>query len=118
MAANRNLSTEKKLTPEILQRFAQRFKGELILPEDRGHSRVRRVWNYLVNQYPQIIVHRTDSDDVILVVELARNHHELSAAVRAGGHSFAGYGICDNGIVIDLSPMKQTGVDPAMKLAE
>ena len=44
-------------------------------------------------------------------IEFARSH-DLLIAVRSGGHSFAGHGTCDGGMVIDLSPMKRLEIDP------
>ncbi len=108
-------STQRMLSLQTLRRFEKQFRGELILPAHRGYSRARRVWNHAVNRYPQIIVRCITSDDVIRAIELAHSH-KLTTAVRAGGHSFAGHGVCDSGIVIDLSLMKQASIDPGMKL--
>lgn len=114
--ANRRV-TEKTLTSQSLKRFAEQFGGAIILPEDRRYSHARRVWNYAVNRRPQLIVYCTSPDDVLRAVEFARSS-ELRTAIRAGGHSFAGHGVCDNGIVIDLSPMKRAAIDPAAKLIQ
>ncbi|HEX4211670.1 MAG TPA: FAD-dependent oxidoreductase [Candidatus Binataceae bacterium] len=51
-------------------------------------------------------------DDVRHSVEFARRY-DLPLAIRAGGHSFAGHGVCDDGIVIDLSLMKRASIDPS-----
>jgi FAD/FMN-containing dehydrogenase len=113
--ASRQPRVEKILNLPILRRFAEQFRGEIIFPENRRYSRARRVWNYAVNRYPQLIACCTGSDDVLRTIELAR-HSGLRAAVRAGGHSFAGHGVCDDGIVIDLSPMKRATIDPMAQL--
>jgi FAD/FMN-containing dehydrogenase len=105
----------KILTPSILRRFAKGFKGPIIRPEDARYPHARRVWNHAVNRYPQLIARCTDDNDVIRAVELARNY-DLLAAIRAGGHSFAGYGVCEGGIVIDVSPMKTATISPAAQL--
>lgn len=98
-----------------LRHFAEHFEGEIILPEDRRYSRARRVWNHAVNRHPELIARCTCLGDVIRAVHLARESN-LLAAVRAGGHSFAGHGVCDDGMVIDLSLMTQATIDPLSKL--
>ncbi len=107
--------SRKKLTKTILSRFAAHFEGDLILPENRLYSRARRVWNHAIDQYPQLIARCRNSDDIIRAVQLARDYN-LLPAVRGGGHSFAGHGVCDGGIVIDLSALKQTIIDPVRRM--
>ncbi|MBV8358069.1 MAG: FAD-binding oxidoreductase [Deltaproteobacteria bacterium] len=114
---SRPLRAQNKLTQRALRRFAECFKGEIILPKDPRYSRARRVWNHAINRYPQLIARCTNSDDVIRAIQLARDY-ELIAAVRAGGHSFAGHGVCDGGIVIDLSLMTQAAIDPERKFIQ
>jgi hypothetical protein len=53
---------------------------------------------------------------VIAAVNLAREH-DLPLAVRCGGHNLAGNGVCDDGLVIDLSRMKGVRVDPTARTA-
>jgi hypothetical protein len=92
--------------------FARSLTGEVVLPGDRSYGKLRRVSNHAVNKYPAIIVRCADLKDVQLAVEFARDKGLLTA-VRSGGHSFAGHGVCDDGIVIDLSAMKRVHIDPA-----
>jgi FAD/FMN-containing dehydrogenase len=54
--------------------------------------------------------------DVIAAVTFAREQ-DLSVAVRSGGHSFAGYGTADGGIVVDLSRMREIEIDPVTRIA-
>jgi FAD/FMN-containing dehydrogenase len=54
----------------------------------------------------------SDAEDVIRAIGFA-GENELLIALHGGGHSFAGYGVCDAGIVIDLSPIKQAIINPA-----
>ena len=92
--------------------FASSLTGEVVLPRDRNYGKLRRVSNQAVNKHPAIIVRCADRKDVQLAVKFARDKGLLTA-VRSGGHSFAGHGVCDDGIVIDLSAMKRVQIDPA-----
>ena len=91
--------------------FAKSLTGEVVLPHDRRYGKLRRVSNHAVNMRPAIIVRCANSKDVQLAVEFARDK-DLITAVRSGGHSFAGHGVCDDGLVIDLSLMKRAWIDP------
>jgi FAD/FMN-containing dehydrogenase len=106
---------KRTLSQRNLRHFAEQFKGEIILPTDRRYSHARRVWNHAINQYPQLIARCINPEDVIRAIQFAGDN-QLLVAVRAGGHSFAGHGVCDGGIVIDLSPMTQVTIDPMSKL--
>lgn len=52
--------------------------------------------------------------DTIACVNFARNNNIL-LAIRGGGHNAGGLGICDDGLVIDLSLMKDIKIDTAAK---
>lgn len=103
------------LSSESIRKFAESIAGEIIVPDDKRYQKVRRVWNRAVNKHPAVIALCANVDDVRRAIEFAR-HNELLTAVRAGGHSFAGYGVCDRGMVIDLSLMKHAAIDPGRKL--
>src|SRR3981081_1879801 len=78
-------------------------KGPVIAPGDAGYDAARTVFYGGIYQRPALLVRAADSTDVSAVVALARGTG-LALAVRGGGHSLAGYGVCDGGIVLDLSP--------------
>ncbi|QSB14937.1 FAD-binding oxidoreductase [Natronosporangium hydrolyticum] len=85
--------------------------GEVI---DRAHpeyDRARQVWNGLIDRYPAVIARCTGAADVVAAVGAAREFHP-PVSIRGGGHQIAGSAVCDNGLVIDLSPMKGVAVDP------
>jgi hypothetical protein len=94
-----------------IAKLARALTGEVVLPGDRRYPKLRRVRNQAVNKRPAVIVRCANQKDVQLAVEFARGK-ELLTAVRSGGHSFAGHGVCEGGIVIDLSSMKRTQIDP------
>jgi hypothetical protein len=94
-----------------IAKLARALTGEVVLPGDRRYPKLRRVRNQAVNKRPAVIVRCANQKDVQLSVEFARGK-ELLTAVRSGGHSFAGHGVCEGGIVIDLSSMKRAQIDP------
>jgi FAD binding domain len=104
------------INPTILQNFKAHLHGELIAPGDVLYESARRVWNGMINTYPALIARCINVGDVVSAVQFARSQH-LEVAVRGGGHSFAGNGTCDGGLVIDLSPMKRVQVDPVKRTA-
>ena len=101
----------KPLQEAAIQGFAADFRGEIIRRGDDGYDAVRAVFNAMFDRHPALIACCTGVADVIAAVNFAREN-ELVVAVRGSGHSVPGYGVCDGGIVIDLSPMKGIRVDP------
>ena len=87
------------------------IKGSVITPLDAEYEHLRRVWNHDIDKRPQLIVRCSLEDDIRYALEFARTHN-LPIAIRGGGHSFAGHGTCQDGIVINLSTMKRLRVDP------
>ena len=87
------------------------FSGQLIGPEDADYAEARKVYNAMIDRRPALIARSTSAGDVAEVVRFARNH-QLDLAVRGGGHNGAGLGTVDDGVVIDLSPLRQVQVDP------
>jgi hypothetical protein len=81
---------------------------------DVGYDEARTVWNGMFDRLPAVIARCAGVDDVVAAVNFAREHG-LLIAVRGGGHSAVGYGTCDDGLVIDLSPMKGIEIDPAAR---
>jgi FAD/FMN-containing dehydrogenase len=106
----------RRIDARLVEKFTASLKGHAILPDDQPYPRARRVWNHAVNLYPEIIVQCADVDDVMRAMEFSRRH-DLATAIRSGGHSFAGHGVCDGGLVIDLSTMKRVEIDPGHLVA-
>lgn len=84
--------------------------GTLVMPHDADYDEARRVWNGTVDKRPAMIIYCADADDVVAAVRFARSI-DSRVAVRSGGHNVAGLSVCDAGIVIDLSRMKQIDLD-------
>jgi FAD/FMN-containing dehydrogenase len=87
------------------------FLGELVRPGDPAYDDTRKIWNGHVDRRPALIARCRGVADVIAAVRFARDH-DLLTAVRGGGHGIAGHALCDDGIVIDLSLMTGSRVDP------
>src|SRR5688572_13539611 len=90
--------------------------SELIAPDDAGYDEARRVWNGMIDRHPALIVPCRGVADVVASVRFARIQ-QLPLSVRGGGHNVAGFGTCDGGLVIDLSPMRGVRVEPATQTA-
>jgi FAD/FMN-containing dehydrogenase len=90
------------------------FRGALLRPGEEGYEEARRVWNGTIDRRPALIARCAGADDVVCAVRFAREH-DLRIAVRGGGHAVAGHAVCDDGIMIDLSLMKTTRVDPGAR---
>jgi hypothetical protein len=99
-----------------LQQLRGRFRGTLLRPGEEGYDEARRVWNGAIDRRPALIARCAGTDDVRTAVRFARELG-LSVAVRGGGHSVLGYGVNDDGIVIDLSQLKTVTVDPGARTA-
>jgi len=94
--------------------FKANLRGRLIEPGDKDYDEARKVYNGMINKKPRMIVRCADVADVISSVNFAREN-DLLLAIRSGGHNAGGLGICDDGLVVDLSAIKYTRVDPAAR---
>jgi FAD/FMN-containing dehydrogenase len=92
------------------------LSGQVIGPEDDGYHQARAVFFGGFDQRPAVIIRPTDATEVAQVVALARETG-LELAVRSGGHSSAGHGTTQGGILLDLSAMKALDIDPARRTA-
>ena len=93
------------------------FRGPILSPDDDGYDEARRVWNGNIDRHPALIARCTGVADIIEAVNFARAN-QLPVAVRAGSHNAAGHGTCDDGVLVDLSPMKGIFVDRVNRTAQ
>jgi FAD/FMN-containing dehydrogenase len=100
------------LDRETVSAFKANLRGELIQPDDIRYDEARRVYNGMIDKRPAFIARCADAADVQAAVNFAREQN-LLLAIRGGGHSGAGLGSCDGGLVIDLCEMKGIRVDPS-----
>ena len=80
------------------------LRGQLLEPGHTDYDATRVVWNGMIDRRPALIARCRNAADVVAAVNHARENG-LSIAVRSGGHNVAGYAVCDNGLMIDLSTM-------------
>jgi FAD/FMN-containing dehydrogenase len=83
---------------------------DLVRPDDSRYDQTRSIFNGMIDRHPAVIARCASAADVIQALQLARAGR-LDVAVRAGGHSVAGMCLNDDGLVIDVRPMKQLAVD-------
>jgi FAD/FMN-containing dehydrogenase len=102
------------LHESAVEKLAGVLRGPLIQPDAPDYDAARSVYNAMIDRRPALIARCVDVADVIAAVTFAREH-ALPLAVRGGGHSGPGLGVCDDGLVVDLSPMKGVRVDPAAR---
>jgi FAD/FMN-containing dehydrogenase len=93
------------------------FTGELIRPATDGYDQARTVFNAMVDRRPALIARCADTVDVVAALRFGRRKG-LPIAVRSGGHSVSGISVCDDGLVIDLSGLKQIDVDREARIAK
>jgi hypothetical protein len=101
---------------ESIDQLKSAFRGELIQPTDGAYDQARKVYNAMIDKRPKLIARCVDVADVMAAVRYGRENAMLTA-IRGGGHNGGGLGICDGGLVIDLSQMKGVRVDPAARTA-
>src|SRR5438045_5270569 len=90
------------------------LRGELIQPADDGYEAARKVYNGMIDKHPALIARCADAADVIAAVNFGRENN-LLISIRGGGHNVGGLGTCDDGLVIDLSRIRYTHVDPVTR---
>ncbi|WP_295984666.1 FAD-binding protein [uncultured Algibacter sp.] len=100
----------KDLNPELIEAFTLQIRGEIILPTNKEYNETRKVYNGMINKHPGMFVMCVDVADVMSAVNFGRENN-LLIAIRGGGHNGGGLGLCDDGLVIDLSGIKFIRVD-------
>ncbi|KUL44149.1 FAD-linked oxidase [Streptomyces regalis] len=92
------------------------FSGRLVTPRDADYDDVRAMWNGAVDRRPRYLARCLSPSDAAAAVRFA-GERGLAVTVRGGGHGVAGNALCDDGLVVDLGPMKSVSVDPARRTA-
>lgn len=90
------------------------LRGSLLLPSDPAYDAARSIWNGMIRRRPALVVRCAGAEDVARAVRFVRQR-DLVFSVRSGGHNIAGTSLCDDGVVIDLSALKDIRVDPGTR---
>jgi len=99
------------LLNDATEKLKDNLKGQIVLPDDPGYDKVRQIWNAMIDRRPAVIVQCAEADDVSRAITFARQN-SLEISIRGAGHNIAGNAVCDNGVMIDLSTMRNVTVDP------
>ena len=99
-----------------IRKLAAEIAGRLITPEASDYESTRLVFNRAFDLHPSVIVRCAGPSDVARALEFAQSK-SLPLAVRSGGHSRLAHGMCDGGVVIDLSGMRGVKVDAGKRVA-
>ncbi len=102
--------------PTTVQALRDRIQGEVLLPSDPGYEEARAVWNKRFDPHPGAVVRCRSTDDVVAAIGFARDHG-LPLSVKSGGHSYAGHGVADGALAIDLSLMDSVEIGAERKRA-
>ena len=106
-----------EISEKTLDLLEDGLRGSLIRPNAKGYNAARAVYNGMIDRHPGAIAQCADVADVITAVRIARDHDVL-VSVRGGGHNAGGLGVCNGGLVIDLSAMRGIRVDPSARTAQ
>ena len=106
------MNTIQDIKSEKIIAFKNQLKGSIVLPKDAVYTETRKVYNAMIDKHPGLFALCKNADDVIAAVNFGRDNN-LLIAIRGGGHNGGGLGLCDDGLVIDLSGIKFVNVDAA-----
>lgn len=104
------------MTADSIAKLKSEVKGEVILPDDSNYDEVRAIWNAMIDRRPAIVVQCAEAADSSRALQYARDNG-LEIAIRGAGHNIAGNGLCEGGMLIDHSNMKNVRVDKDKKRA-
>jgi FAD/FMN-containing dehydrogenase len=108
--------TDAILEEAAVRDFAAGLRGPLLRPADSGYDEARIVWNGMIDRRPALIARCAGVADVMAAVGFARTH-SVRVSVKGGGHNITGNAVCEDGLMIDLSPMKGIRVDTQKRIA-
>ena len=108
--------SEGMIGTTLVERLNERFSGALLAPGDADYDVARSVYNGSVDRRPAFVARPRGTADVVEAVKEA-SVSGLPVAVRGGGHSVAGNGTCEGGLLLDLSLLKGVHVDAKSRTA-
>jgi len=92
------------------------MRGQALSPAAPDYEAARKVFNGMIDRRPALIVRCAGVADVMRALEFGVGK-SLPISIRCGGHSVAGFSVCEGGVMLDLTPMSSVYVDPAAKTA-
>ena len=104
------------ITTADIEGLRASLRGDVLDPGHPDYDVTRVVWNGMIDRRPALIARCRNAADVAVAVAFARDH-DLTIAIRGGGHNVAGYAVCDGGLMIDLSLMNGVRVAPSLDRA-
>src|SRR5215510_8702092 len=104
------------ISEEIIENLKSKVKGQIVLPSDSSYDEVRQIWNAMIERRPALILRCAEAGDVPQAISFARENG-LEISIRGAGHNIAGNALCDHGLMIDFSTMKNVRVDTEKKRA-
>jgi hypothetical protein len=105
-----------RIDADAIRKLASQVSGHVITPEASDYESSRLIFNRAFDLHPALMVRCAGASDVARALDFAQSQ-KVPLAVRGGGHSRVGYGMCDGGVVIDLSGMNRVEVDARRRVA-
>lgn len=99
-----------------IQELKGTVKGKIVVPADPSYDKTRQIWNAMIDRHPAVIVQCASADDVGPAIRFGRENG-LEISIRGAGHSIAGLSVCNDGMMIDFSAMKNVRVDAQKRRA-
>ncbi|MFW5706969.1 MAG: FAD-binding oxidoreductase [Bacteroidota bacterium] len=106
--------TTKQLLEKEITYLRTHLQGKLLLPGETGYDESRSIWNGMINRKPALIVQCQNSTDIQTALAFVQQHNAVFS-VKGGGHHVAGSSVCDGGLMLDFSRMKEISVDTENK---
>jgi FAD/FMN-containing dehydrogenase len=104
------------LSTQLGKELKGMIKGSVLSADDPGYEEARQIWNAMIDRRPAMIVQCADADDVPTAIAFARRNN-LEISIRGAGHNIAGNALCNDGLTIDFSNMKNVRVDAGNRRA-
>jgi FAD/FMN-containing dehydrogenase len=98
----------------VVDRWQSQFDGRLLARDHDEYDASRRIWNGMIDRRPAMVARCASPADVRTAVKLARAE-QLVVSAKGGGHGVAGSAVCEAGLMIDLSLMKELKMDPTSR---
>jgi len=106
----------QRVDQAALDELRERMTGAVLLPSDADYDEARHLFNAMIDKRPAVIARCTGAADVAAAVDFARAT-AMPVSIRSGGHGVSGSAICDDGLMIDMTPMKWIEVDTDARVA-